>query len=118
MARSIIVVETGSSTASAARPNAPPIAPEVQASPEWSLRPPVKRRFRRLNSATSSARSRACFAILATAVEAAAGNARCTSPTGFPASAASRPARLGFSSRRTAAASASLILQCERSDAL
>ena len=30
----LIVVETGSSTASAARPNAPPIAPEVQASPE------------------------------------------------------------------------------------
>ena len=33
-ARSMIVVETGSSSASAARPKAPPIAPEVQASPE------------------------------------------------------------------------------------
>ena len=97
--RSMIVVESGSSTASAGRPNIPPAAP-VSAT---AILCPQSMESRRRSSIEAMANESAASSDLRAAVEIAAvapaGSAPMLISIGLPSAPASRAARLGCSRR-------------------
>jgi hypothetical protein len=107
MVRSMIAVETGSSMGAAARPKAPPTAPDAEAITRFAARPPRNRVSRRLDKAMSSGRVSALSAAFAMILFAGPGKARAINSSGQPASAVILPVNPGFSSHAMAAVSAS-----------
>ena len=119
--RSMMTVDTGSSTGSAASPNVPPAAPEAVASARCSsTEDPDEDDEGNVRKATFSAASRPFDVADAMAFEAAAGRAAPINSTGFPTRLVSLPARLGCSraltARRRASRSSSVIWTASTKD--
>ena len=103
---SIMTVETGNSTGSAAKPNVPPAAPDAVARARCNSSDAVRGDRGRVRNATFSAASSPFVVADAIAFEANEGRAYPISSTGLPTRLVSRAARLGCSSDLTAFARA------------
>src|SRR5262245_19184737 len=101
--RSMMMVEIGSSTGSAARPTLPPTAPDAVAITLWNRRDPARGSFLMLRRATASGASRALVVAAVMACDAPAGSACRSRSIGLPTMLPRRAARPGCSSTRTAA---------------
>jgi hypothetical protein len=104
---SIMTVETGNSTGSAAKPNVPPAAPDAVARARCNSSDAVRGDRGRVCNATFSAASSSFVVADAIAFEANEGRAYPISSAGLPIRLVSRAARLGCSSDLTAFAKAS-----------
>jgi len=104
--RSMMIVETGSSMGSVAKPKAPPAAPEAVTKALWKSCDPARGGWCMVRSAAGSAISSALEVAVVIACEADAGSAYPISSIGLPTMLASRAAKPGCSSKATALRSA------------
>jgi hypothetical protein len=111
---SIMTVDTGNSTGSAAKPNVPPAAPDAIARARCNNSDPARGDRGRVRNATLRAASSPFVVADAIAFEANEGRAYPISSTGLPTRLVSRAARPGCSSDLIAFARASRSAGCHR----